>query len=289
MILKTRLRDLPSPLLAGAAILMTLIMVAVISMVWTPHDPAAINVGKRLASPGTSGYLLGTDRLGRDVASQIMAGSRNSLQVSILSTIGALVGGVTLGLIAAGARRGVQEVLNRIIDVGIVLPAILVGLVLATVLGIGQTTVIVAIIAGFVPPTARVVVGPARQILARGYIEAAFAYGRTRRFVLFRHVLPNLTSLIIVHAAITFAGALMAEAALSFLGLGAQPPTQSWGRLLQESQAVVGDAPSLVLFPGLAITFAVLGFMLIGNGLHSLLDLERREWDAQPGSQTMAV
>ncbi|WP_240477351.1 ABC transporter permease [Jiangella muralis] len=239
---------------------------------WTPYDPAALDVTNKMAPPWTDGHLLGTDQLGRDVVAQLMAGALNSLLVAVLSTAGAVVLGVALGLTAAGGGRFWSDTLTRATDVAIALPGILVALVLATFFGPSNTTAIVAIVVWFVPGAARIVIGPARQVLAREFVEAAMAYGRSRSFVLFRHVLPNLGPLIIVMASMMFAGAILTEAALSYLGLGAQRPTPSWGRLLFESQSVIGQAPSLVVFPGVCIMLAVLGFNLLGDGLRSRLD-----------------
>lgn len=266
----------PAPLVAGAALIATACLVAVVSLWWTPFDLTAVDTAGSLLPPLTDGHLMGTDRLGRDVTSQIMAGARNSLIVGGAATGIAVVVGVALGLLVAASGRVAREIVTRVVDIGVAIPALLVALVLATVLGPGRTTVIAAIVISFVPWAARVSVGPARQILAREYVEAAFAYGRSRRYVMLRHVLPNIGSLIAVQAAIMFATAVLAEAALSFLGVGEPPPAQSWGRLLSESQSVAHQAPTLVIFPGLAITAVVLGFMLLGNGVHALLDPHQR-------------
>lgn len=265
-------RRWPSQLVIGAALIALLVASGLLSLVWTPHDPAALDVARRMVPPGTDGHLLGTDQLGRDVLAQLMAGALNSLVVAMLSTAVAVVLGVLLGLTATGGGRFWSDALTRATDVAIALPGILVALVLATFFGPSNTTAIVAIVIWFVPGAARIVIGPARQVLARGFVEAALAYGRSRWFVLVRHVLPNLGPLIIVMASMMFAGAILTEAALSYLGLGAQRPTPSWGRLLFESQSVVGQSPTLVVFPGVCIMLAVLGFNLLGDGLRSRLD-----------------
>lgn len=271
-----RLRNLPVSLVVGSVLVGTLVAVALVSNLWTPHDPAAINTSERLAPPGTAGHLLGTDRLGRDVTSQIMAGARNSMVVSVVSTLIGSAVGVLLGLRAAASSKFLRDSFSRLIDVSIALPAILIALALAAVVGPGQMTVMVAIIVGFIPWAARITIGPARQILAREFVQAAFAYGRSRWFVMFRHILPNVGPIILVQMAIMFAGALLTEASLSFLGLGAPPPTQSWGRMLGEARAFLGVAPTLMVFPGIAITIVVLGFNLLANGLHAVLDPHQR-------------
>jgi peptide/nickel transport system permease protein len=267
-------------LVVGAVLLAAFLGMGSLSLVWTPYDPEALDVANRLAPPGTGGHLLGTDGLGRDVLTQVMAGARNSLLVSVVSTVVAIVPGVLLGLLIAGVGRPWQNPLSRLTDLGVALPGILVALVLATAIGPGNAAAIIAIIAWFVPVVARVTIGPAKQILAREYVEAAFAYGRSRWYVLLRHVLPNIAPLVIVQASVMFASAILIEAALSYLGVGAQRPTPSWGRMLNEAQSFIDVAPSLMVFPGMAIVVAVLGFNLLGDGLRTILD---------PQQQTKAV
>lgn len=251
---------------------MVFVAVALVSFVWTPYDSTAISVPDRLLPPGSDGYIFGTDKLGRDVVTQLMLGARNSLYVSVLSTTIALTIGALFGLLAAGSGPRWQGMLTRTADVGLALPGILVALVLATKLGAGNKTAILAIIVWFVPVAARVTIGPAKQILALDYVEAAYAYGRSRRFVLFNHVLPNIAPLLIVLGSVMFAAAILIEAALAFLGVGVQPPTPSWGRFLNEAQPLLDAAPSLMYFPGTAIVLTVLGFNLLGDGLRTVLD-----------------
>jgi len=265
-------RHVPPALIIGGVLVGLVVGVALLSYVWTPHDPARINVRSRLAPPGTPGFPLGADRLGRDMLTQIMVGARTSLYVSIVATLVALVAGTALGLATAAARGARQSVMSRAVDVGVAIPGILVALVLATALEPGNTASIIAIVIWFIPIAARVTIGPARQILALDYVEAAYAYGRSRTYVLFRHVLPNISPILIVQASIMFASGILAEAALSFLGIGAQPPTASWGRLLKEAQPMIDVAPGLMVFPGAAIMVAVLGFNILGDGLRAWLD-----------------
>lgn len=271
-----RLRRLPVSLVLGGLLLALFLGTGLLSLVWTPYDPEAIDVTSRMAPPGTEGHLFGTDRLGRDVLTQVMAGARNSLLVSVVSTVVAIVPGVLLGLLAAGSGRFWQTTLSRFTDVGVALPGILVALVLATAIGAGNTAAIVAIVVSFVPIVARATIGPAKQILAREYVEAAYVYGRSRRYVLLRHVLPNIAPLIIVLGSVMFAAAILIEAALSYLGVGAQRPTPSWGRMLNEAQSVIDIAPYMMVFPGAAIMVAVLGFNLVGDGLRTVLDPQQQ-------------
>ncbi len=259
-------------LVVGAFLLALFIGAGMLSFVWTPYDPGFLDVSNQLQPPGSDGHLLGTDDLGRDVLSMIMSGARNSIAVAVVSTMVAIVPGVVCGLLIAGSRTRLQSLLSRVTDVGVALPGLLVALVLATAIGPGQTTSIVAIVVWFVPVVIRVTLGPARQVLALDFVEAARAYGRSTRYVLFRHVLPNIGPLILVQASVMFASAILIEAALSFLGVGAQPPTASWGRMLKEAQSFISVAPHLVVFPGLAIVTTVLGFNFLSDGLRSLLD-----------------
>ncbi|MBM3523402.1 MAG: ABC transporter permease [Alphaproteobacteria bacterium] len=265
-------RPWPLVLTIGLALVGLVIGVALLSFFWTPQDPNRLNVRARLMPAGSPGYPLGTDKLGRDVLTQIIVGARNSLYVSIVATLFSLVVGAALGLATAAAGPRWQSVVTRIVDVGVAIPGILVALVVATALEPGNTASIIAIVSWFIPLAARVTIGPARQVLALDFVEAAFAYGRGRIFVLLNHVLPNIGPTLIVQASVMFAAGILAEAALSFIGVGAQPPTSSWGRLLKEAQPLIDVAPSLMISPGLAIMTAVLGFNLLGDGLRSYLD-----------------
>lgn len=267
-----RLRRLPITLYLGGALVTTFVAVAMISFVWTPYPPNKLNLTNRLASPGTAGFFLGTDRAGRDVVTELMLGARNSLYVSVVSTVVAMFLGSIIGLSIAGSRRVLQGPFTRLVDAGLALPGILTALVLAAKLGPGNTTATLAIITWQVPVAARVTIGPARQILALDYVEAAYGYGRTKAYVLRRHVLPNISPLLIVLGSVMFAAAILIEAALAFLSVGVQPPTSSWGRFLNETQSLLEAAPYLMFFPGVAIVLTALGFNLLGDGLRTVLD-----------------
>lgn len=262
----------PLPLLIGATLVSTFVGVALLSFFWTPRDPSKISVPDRLLPPGSPGFVFGTDKLGRDVVTQLMLGARNSLYVSVLSSTIAITIGALFGLFVAGSGPRWQGTLTRVADVGLALPGILVALVLATKFGPGNLSAILAIIIWFIPVAARVTIGPAKQILALDYVEAAYAYGRSKRFVLMNHVLPNIAPLLIVLASVMFAAAILIEASLAFLGVGVQPPTPSWGRFLKDAQPLLEAAPYLMYFPGLAIVLTVLGFNSLGDGLRTILD-----------------
>lgn len=267
-----RLRKLPLTLYLGGTLVSLFVLVAMVSFVWTPYPANKLNLTNRLAPPGTPGFLFGTDRAGRDVVTELMLGARNSLYVSVVSTIVAMFLGSLIGLSIAGSRRTLQGPFTRLVDAGLALPGILTALVLAAKLGPGNTTATLAIITWQVPVAARVTIGPARQILALDYVEAAYGYGRTKAYVLRRHVLPNISPLLIVLGSVMFAAAILIEAALAFLSVGVQPPTSSWGRFLNETQSLLEAAPYLMFFPGVAIVLTALGFNLLGDGLRTVLD-----------------
>ena len=263
-------------LILGVLLTGFVVMVTLISFFWTPWDPLGIDVENRLAPPNLS-HWFGTDRLGRDLLSQIMVGSQNTLYVTLVSTIIGVDFGTSLGLAAAGSGRRWGAVFTRISDIGIALPSILIALVLATTLGPGRASVIVASSFWFVPVTARVVVGPARQVLALDFVEAAMTHGRSRMYILFKQVLPNIAPIVIVQTSMMFAAGILIEASLSFLGVGAQPPTTSWGKILMDSQPLVQQAPFYTLIPGTFIMITVLGFNLLGDGLAVLLDPQQSQ------------
>lgn len=267
-----RLRRLPLTLYLGGTLVTLFVVVALTSFFWTPYPPNNLNLTNRLAPPGSAGFLLGTDRAGRDVVTELMLGARNSLYVSVVSTVIAISIGTVIGLSIAGSKQIVQGPLTRLVDVGLALPGILTALVLAAKFGPGNTTATLAIIIWQVPVAARVIIGPARQILALDYVEAAYGYGRRKSFVLRRHVLPNIGPLLIVLGSVMFAAAILIEAALAYLTVGVQPPTSSWGRFLNETQSLLEAAPYLMFFPGVAIVLTALGFNLLGDGLRTVLD-----------------
>ena len=273
-------RPWPMTMVIGTLLVGLIVLVAILSLFWTPHAPAALNVRAWLVPPGTPGYLFGTDKLGKDVLTQIMVGARNTLYVSVISTLLSVILGVALGLTAAASGPRLRAFFNRGIDIGVAIPGLLVAMVLATVMEPGNTAAIIAIVAWFAPSTARVTLGPSLQILALDFVEAAHAYGRNRTFIMLRHVLPNIAPLLIVQTSIMFASAILVEATLSFIGVGAQPPIASWGRMLRDAQSLIDVAPFLMIFPGLAIVAAVLGFNLLGDGLRSYLDPKQHSLSA---------
>jgi peptide/nickel transport system permease protein len=260
----------PSFLLGGVLVVL-LALVAVLSLAWTPYPPAEIDIPNKLAAPSAS-HWLGTDSLGRDIASQLMVGAQNSIAVGVIAVGIGVVVGVGLGLIASARRGWVEEALMRLSDFTFAFPALLSAILLAAIYGPGLLTSIVAIGIFNVPVFARLTRAAANAAWAREYVLAARACGKGAFGITVEHVLPNIAAVLIVQATTQFAIAILAEAALSYLGLGTQPPQPSWGRMLSEAQTLLFQAPQLAVYPGLAIALSVLGLNLMGDGLRDLLD-----------------
>ncbi|RFC74563.1 ABC transporter permease [Streptomyces sp. AcE210] len=258
-------------LLVGGLIVTLVIGMALLSFVWTPHDPTLVDASVRLQKPSPE-YWFGTDKFGRDVFSQILVGSRTTLFVGFVAVGVAAVVGVPLGIVAGMAPRWFGELLMRGNDLLLAFPALLLAIMFAAVYGAGTLVAMIAIGIASIPTFARLIRGGTLQVMQTEYVTAARAAGRGPFAIGLRHVLPNVSSLVIVQASVGFAIAVLAEAALSFLGFGTPPPTPSWGRMLQESQELLASAPRLAVFPGVAIAVAVLGFNLLGDGLRDRFD-----------------
>jgi peptide/nickel transport system permease protein len=264
-------RRLPPSLVVGGALVAVVVITGLISVLWTPADPVHAEIGDRLQGPNAR-YLLGTDHLGRDLLSRIMVGAQNTLVVGIVTVLIALGLGVPLGGLAALYRGPTEDATMRVSDVLLAFPAILLAMLFAAVFRPSTLTAMAAIGIALVPVFARVVRGAGLQIMQQDYVTIARMFGSNRGWIFVRHLLPNVSSVLIVQATVAFAVAILAEAALSYLGLGTPPPTPSWGRMLSESQTFLEQSPLLALFPGLSIALAVLGFNLLGDGLRDLLD-----------------
>jgi len=262
-----------SPLLyVGGVIVGLIVLVAVVSFFWTPFDPLYTDVVNRHAPPGTAGHLLGTDMRGRDIASLLMQGARTTLYVGIVAVgIAALIG-TPIGIIAGMARTGTSEFIMRSTDIMLAFPALLMALLFATKWGGSVTTAMIAIGIATIPAFIRVIRSGTLQVMSADYVLAARVAGRRGAAVAAHHVLPNVLGLVIVQASVAYAIAILAEAALSYLGLGAGPTTPSWGRMLYEAQSGWPTYPLVSLWPALAIILAVLGFNLLGDGLRDRFD-----------------
>lgn len=259
----------------GAGIVGAIVIIAAVSLLWTPHDPLHAVPADRLQAP-SSHYWLGTDRFGRDIASRLMVGAQVTLFVGMIAVgISALLG-IPLG-VWAGMRRGwIDAVIMRGADLVLAFPALLLAIIAAAVFGPSTLSAMLAIGVAGVPGFARVARAGTLQVLTQDYISAARISGVSAPVIAWRHVWPNIRGLAIVQASVAFALAILAEAALSFLGLGASPPAPSWGLMLQAAQTQLASYPLLALWPGLAIALAVLGFNMLGDGLRDQLDPRRR-------------
>jgi peptide/nickel transport system permease protein len=258
-------------LVLGAALTAAVVLLALVSLVWTPWASDEMDIAARLQPPSAA-HWLGTDSLGRDIVSLLMAGAQTSLLVGVVAVAIGLGVGVALGCLAAARRGWIDEAVMRAADFGFAFPALLSALLLAAVQGPGLATSVVAIGLYNVPVFARITRGAALGVWAREYVLAARAAGKGAGRITLDHVLPNVAAPIVVQATIAFATAILAEAALSYLGLGTQPPRPSWGRMLNEAQTQWFQAPMQAVYPGLAIMTAVLGLNLLGDGLRDLLD-----------------
>ncbi|MGL6112321.1 MAG: ABC transporter permease [Rubrivivax sp.] len=244
---------------------------ALLSLVWSPWPPAEIDIPNKLMAPSLA-HWLGTDSLGRDIASQLLVGARTSILVGVVAVFIGMAIGVALGALASARRGWVEEAVMRLSDFTFAFPALLLAIMLGAIYGPGLATGITAIGVFMIPVFARTTRAAANAVWAREYVLAARAAGLGPWRITLDHVLPNIASVLIVQASVQFAGAIIIEAALSYLGLGTQPPMPSWGRMLNEAQTQMFQAPQLAIYPGAAIALAVLGLNLMGDGLRDLLD-----------------
>jgi peptide/nickel transport system permease protein len=255
----------------GAVLTLTFLFTALLSLAWTPFDPSTMAIADKLAPPSLR-HWLGTDHLGRDVLSAIMAGARTSLGVALLAVAIGVAGGVPLGLWAASRRGWVDELVMRGNDLIFAFPALLLAVLITAALGPGAINAVAAIAIFNIPVFARVTRAGALALWQREFILAARVADKGDLRISLEHVLPNLLATLIVQFTIQFSLGILAEAGLSYVGLGAQPPTPSWGRMLAEAQTLTVLAPTLALFPGLALSATVLGLNLFGDGLRDWLD-----------------
>jgi len=259
-------------LILGAALTSVFLVAALISFVWTPYDYAGLDIANKLHSPSWA-HPLGTDHFGRDILSMIMVGARTSIAVALVAVGIGMGAGVPLGLWAA-ARRGslVDEVIMRGNDLVFAFPAIVIAILITAVFGAGAINAIIAIGIFNIPVFARITRGAALSLWQREFILAARVAGKSAARISAEHILPNVANLLIVQGTIQFSLGILAEAGLSYVGLGAQPPVPSWGRMLADAQTMVSIAPHMALMPGFAIILTVLGLNLMGDGLRDLLD-----------------
>ena len=265
-----RLLRRPSAII-GLGLVVCYVLVAVFASVLAPYSPTEQRAVDRLQEP-TATYLLGTDEFGRDILSRLMHGATNSLRIALLSVALATSCGVAIGMISGYAGGFTDNAVMRIMDLFFAFPAILLALSIVAALGPGANNTILAIAVVYTPIFARVARGPVLATKEMEFVSAAHCIGASHARILLRHILPNMVAPIIVQVSLALSWAMLTEAALSFLGLGTQPPAPSWGSMLSESRRMMEIAPWMAITPGLAIMLGVLGFNLLGDGLRDALD-----------------
>jgi len=261
--------------LFGAGIVAAMVLLALGAGVVTPYDPTEMKVVDALKGPSAA-HPFGTDRFGRDVLSRTIHGSRIALGVALSSITLAFVVGATLGLIGGYAGGWPDLAIGRLMDIMFSFPTLILAIGIAAMLGPGLDNAALAIAVVYAPLFSRVARGPVIAERAKDYVAAALALGAGPLRLTFRHILPNVLAPLIVQVSISLAYAILTEAALSYIGLGTQPPAPSWGTMLNEGRTYLETAPWMSIFPGLAIMLAVLGFNLLGDGLREMLDPQLR-------------
>lgn len=257
-------------MMIGGTLVFVAIIAAVFASVLTGHDPINVNTIERLQPPSGT-HLLGTDELGRDVLSRILYGARISVGIGLMVVLLTTLFGVLIGLVS-GYFPKIDNFVMRVLDGLMAFPDIIIAVTLAAVWGSGKLVIIIAMSFAYFPRMARIVRGSAITLREMEYVESAKAIGCTNRYTIFKYILPNCLSPIIVQGAFVFAAAILGEASLSFLGVGIKPPDPSWGGMVSQGRTYMTSAPWMVLFPGGAIALTVLGLNLLGDGLRDLLD-----------------
>ncbi len=259
-------------LVPGGALTLLFAGAAVLSLFWTPYEITSLDIANKIKAP-TLAHPLGTDHFGRDILSMIMVGARTSIAVALVAVGIGMGVGVPLGL-AAAARKGslLDEVIMRGNDLVFAFPSLLIAIMITAVFGASAVNAIIAIGIFNIPVFARLTRSGALSLWTQDYVLAARVAGKGAARISAEHILPNVTNLLIVQGTIQFSLGILAEAGLSYVGLGAQPPTPSWGRMLADSQTMISLAPHMAIFPGMAILLTVLGLNLMGDGLRDLLD-----------------
>jgi len=264
-------RGIPLNMALGGFIVGCVVLAALLSFFWTPYDPIQVNAGSRFLRPSGE-HWLGTDALGRDVMSNLLAGARITLLVGLISVgVGAIVG-VPIGVVAAMTRGAVSTLMEKIIDLLLTFPALLLAIAFGSIWGSSTATAMLAIGIATAPAFARLSRAGTLQVMSTEYVVAARVAGHGRFYVVFKHVLPNISGLLLVQASVVYGIAVLAESALSFLGFGTPPPTPSWGLMLQQAQTALYRDPLLAFWPAAAICVAVLGFNFLGDGLRDRFD-----------------
>lgn len=260
----------------GGGLVTAILFLAVFAPLISPHSPYDLDVAQMLRAPSAA-HLLGTDELGRDVLSRVIHAARLSMSVAVLASIVGLFFGTIIGTLAAYFGGAVDLVLMRLMEILFSFPAILLAIVLMASLGTSIFNAMIAIGIVFIPGFARLARATAEAVLRQQYVEQARAIGMSHYRILTREILPNILAPLLVEAAVAFSYAVLLESALSFLGLGAQPPDPSWGNMLNTGRGFMAQAPWLSLVPGAAIFLTVLGFNMLGDGLRDAFDPHLRD------------
>ncbi|MBF8982071.1 ABC transporter permease [Lutibacter sp. B2] len=258
----------------GVGIVAILLFLMIISLFYTPYDANKMVIAERFQAPSIK-HWLGTDNFGRDILSRIMEGSQTAFYVGTVSVLIALIGGIIIGALAGYMGGWVDEVVMRIIDALMAFPSILLALVFIAVFGVSTQNTMLAIGIRSIPTFARIARSGFIQYKEFEFVKAAKAIGAGPFRIMFIHILPNVMSSLIIAASMGFATAVLAEAGLSYLGLGVQPPHPSWGRMLNEAQGYLMKAPWYTFAPGTVITMSVLGFNLLGDGIRDMCDTRK--------------
>lgn len=262
----------PSAVL-GALVLVLVVAVAVCAPLLAPTDPAATDFDAVLAPPGAAHHLLGADQLGRDVLSRLCFGARASLLSAVLATLAATLVAVPIALLAGYLRGPLDALVMRVVDVLLAFPFLILAVGLAAIASPSMATAVISLAVAQLPAVVRVARGEVLAVRELEFVQAAVVSGVRTRTILRRHVLPNIANPLVVQATVSIPGMIVAAAALSFLGLGVQPPTSDWGAMLAQAQVYINQAPWLGVFPGLAIFLTTLAFNLFGDGVRDALDV----------------
>jgi peptide/nickel transport system permease protein len=270
MLLRKRFLRRPMAV-AGLVIVLVFVIAAIFAPLLAPYGAGATDFNALLAH-SSSKHLLGTDELGRDELSRLIWGARASIQAGFFATVLAMVVAVPIGMVAGYYRGWIDTVIARLTDVLLAFPFIILAVGLAAILGPSLKNATIALGVAAMPGVIRIARGETLALREEDYVPAAVANGANDLTIIFRHILPNMTSTLLVQATLIIPGAIIGEAVLSFLGLGVQPPTPSWGVMLQDAQSYLGQAPRLAVYPGLAIVLASLAFNVLGDGLRDIFD-----------------
>lgn len=260
----------------GAVIILLLIIFSITGDALAPYDPIAMDISARMQPPSRE-HLFGTDDFGRDVLSRVIVATKVSLKVGVISVGISLTLGTLLGAISGYYGGWLDEVIMRFMDILFAFPAILLAIAILAALGPGLENAMIAIGIVYTPIFARITRGSVITVREEVFVDAARSIGASDTRIIFSHILPNVIAPVIVETTLSLAFAILSEAALSFLGLGTQPPDPSWGRMLSESRGFIQDAPWLGIFPGVVIMFTVMGFNFLGDGLRDALDPQMRD------------